>query len=129
MATKIIIDTNFLLIPVVFKVDIFAEIERICNFPYELCVVEKTVEELAKIVCKGKKKDAIAARIGDLLIKEKHVAMLPMVGSHTVDDALVKYGKQGAIIATQDKDLKRNLKSLGVRCIVLRQKSFLLLEG
>ena len=42
---KIILDTNFLMIPSMFKVDIFSEIERICDFKYELCIVDKTLDE------------------------------------------------------------------------------------
>ena len=45
---KIMLDTNFLLIPFQFKVDIFSEIERICNFNYKLCIFEQSLEELNK---------------------------------------------------------------------------------
>ena len=42
--------TNFLLIPVQFKVDIFSEIARIITFEYKLLVLDKTIEELKSIV-------------------------------------------------------------------------------
>ena len=47
---KIILDTNFLLIPAQFNVDIFSEIERICDFQYQLCIVDKTLSELILVV-------------------------------------------------------------------------------
>ncbi len=129
MIQKIILDTNFLLIPIEFKVDIFTEIERICAFPYELCAVEKTITELEKIARTQNRKTAMAAKIGASFLKVKEIHMLSMGDCTTVDDALLFWGKNGAIIATQDKDLKRMLKSHRVRRIVLRKKSFLLLEG
>ena len=46
---NIILDTNFLMIPLQFKVDIFSEIERICNFKYELLVPEASVKELENL--------------------------------------------------------------------------------
>ncbi len=50
MTKIIILDTNFLLIPAQFKVDIFSEVERICNFRYQLVIIDKTLEELEDIV-------------------------------------------------------------------------------
>ena len=47
---KILLDTNFLLIPSQFKVDIFSEIKRICNFSYKLYVLDKSVGELNYII-------------------------------------------------------------------------------
>lgn len=126
---KIILDTNFLLIPVVFRVDIFEEIERICFFPYELCVVEGTIKELENLVNTQKQNDRMAARVALSLIESKKITKLSMEGVYGVDKALINWGSKGAIIATQDKDLKRELKFLGVGRIVLRNKKHLILEG
>ena len=56
MKKKVIIDTNFLLIPGQFMVDIFTEIQRILDFPYELYVVGETITELNRLVTVGKQK-------------------------------------------------------------------------
>ena len=53
---KIILDTNFLLIPSQFNVDIFTEIDRICLFKYKLCVLDETINELNSIIEKQKGK-------------------------------------------------------------------------
>ena len=125
----IILDTNFLLIPIEFGVDIFHEIEQIFPSPYELGVVDGTINELENIIAYGRGKDKEAARVGKSLLPAKSIRILSMGGCRSVDEALVHWGKNGATIATQDKDLKRVLKSLGVPRIVLRKKSHLLLEG
>lgn len=125
----IILDTNFLLIPLEFGVDVFQEIERIFPSAYELGIVEGTINEVESIMIHGRGKDKEAARVGKSLIVQKKMKILPMEGYYTVDEALVHWGKKGAIVATQDKDLKRALKSLRIPRIVLRKKSYLLLEG
>ena len=70
---KIILDTNFLLIPSQSKVDIFAEIDKICMFKYELCIVDKTIDELNNIIEKQKGKHKAAAKLALQLIKSKHL--------------------------------------------------------
>ena len=42
----IILDTNFLIYCVKYKIDFFSEIDRICNFNYKLSVLSSTIDEL-----------------------------------------------------------------------------------
>lgn len=129
MVSYIILDTNFLLVPVQFKVDIFDELARICLVPHTLAIVVQTRDELTNIIATQKGVNRQAAKIALELLEKKNVVVLSMEGCTHVDDALLAWGQKGAIIATQDKDLKRKLKFHGVRCIVLRKKSHLVLEG
>ena len=127
---QIIIDTNFLLIPGQFKVDIFSEFERVCDFPYKLCVLDKSVAELEKIVKGQKGKDKDAAKLALSLAKAKKVAVLKTKGSLNVDSELVEQGKKVCIVATQDNGLKARLKALGASVITLRQRKYLIMaEG
>ncbi|MBI5389568.1 hypothetical protein HZB01_04275 [Candidatus Woesearchaeota archaeon] len=121
----IILDTNFLLIPVQFRVDIFAEIERIFDIPYQLCILEKTITELEGIMATQKGKDKEAAKLALQLIKAKHLNILPSVSPKSVDANLLELGKTGACIATQDIGLLRLLKKSQVQSVRLRQQSHL----
>ncbi len=47
---KVILDTNFLLIPIQEKVDVFDRVNSVIDEKYELCVVEKTIEELNSLI-------------------------------------------------------------------------------
>ncbi|MFX0135693.1 MAG: nucleotide-binding protein, partial [Candidatus Hodarchaeota archaeon] len=48
----------------------------------------------------------------------------------TIDDFILRIAKEKkCIVATNDKVLKKKLKSQGVPIIYLRQKSYLILEG
>jgi len=120
---KIVLDTNFLLIPGQFKIDIFSEIDRICNFKYQLCVVDKTLDELESIVKKQKGKDKAAAKLALQLLKRKDLKILPTQAGIGVDESLI--GLKGCIIATQDAELKRKL---GKSLIVMVGKKHLRLE-
>ena len=121
---KIILDTNFLLIPSQFNIDIFREIDRIILEKYKLYIIDKTINELNKII-KGKKqkqKNRSAAKLALQLIKVKKVNILRTKQDLNVDDILASI--KGYIIATQDIALKRRIKS---QKIILRAKKKLVL--
>ena len=122
---KILLDTNFLMLSAQFKVDIFSEIERICNFNYKLYVLDKTIEELKNIIetQKGKHKDA--AKVALQLLKLKKVNVIKTSSKKNTDDIILEYGKKDHLVATQDKDLKRKLINQGCSVIILKQKKIL----
>ncbi len=86
MKKKVILDTNFLLIPGQFKVDIFAQIHRIMDFQYELCIVDKTNIELNKLAVVGKEKDRFASKLALVMVRQKSLKTLhsfAFIGSPT----------------------------------------------
>ncbi len=126
---RIIIDTNFLLIPAQFNVDIFAEIDRICIFKYKLYVLDKTITELKKIISNKKQsgKNKAAAKLALQLLKAKNVSVIKTTKDLLVDDILIEIADENTIIATQDMELKRKLKKKSIKLIVLRAKNKLIL--
>ena len=126
---KIYLDTNFLLIPIQFKVDIFGEIDRICDFPKETFVLSNTIDELRKIVLKQKGKDKEAAKIAiqivERRVKQKSLNITAFSKETGVDDILVELADKDTIIATQDKELKRRIKEKGGKIIILKSKKYL----
>jgi len=118
---KVLLDTNFLLIPGQFKVDIFKEIDRIIDEKYQLFIIDKTLDELEKLIKGNKEKDKKAAMLGKQLIKNKKVRVINTQGDN-VDDIIVKIKDKDTIVATQDKGLRKRLKG---DVIVLRQKKYL----
>ena len=118
----IIIDTNFLLAISQFKIDIFDEISRICPFPYKLCILDKTLEELNNLAQKQKTKSHV--NIALKLIKDLEVIK---TNSDDSVDKLLKKQPEDIIIATQDMELKKSLKNHTL--IVIRQKNHLELKN
>lgn len=127
---KIIFDTNFLLIPVQFKVDVFSEVDRICNFNYQLCILDKSINELENIVKSQKGKSKRAAKIALQLIKTKNIKIISTKNiEKNADDSIVEIAnKTEHIVATLDKELKKRLKQKGISLISLRQKKYLILS-
>ena len=123
---RIIIDTNFLLIPAQFKVDIFLEIKKIAEFDYDLFIIDKTIDELKSIIEKQKGKHKAAAKLALSIIKLKKIKKIK-TKEGTVDELILKAADKNTIIATQDMELKRKLREKGVSLIVLRQKKHLIL--
>ena len=126
---KIYLDTNFLLIPIQFKVDIFGEIDRICDFPKEICVLSESLDELKNIVLKQKGKSREAAKIALQIIakgvKQKSLNITAFSKEEGVDDILVELADKDTIIATQDQELKRRIKTKGGKIIILKSKKYL----
>ncbi len=121
---KIILDTNFLLIPIQFKVDIFSEIDRICSFNYKLCIFEQTIAELNNIIENQQGKDKKAAQFALKIIKSKKIELIKSEAKD-VDCLIFKYPDKDAIIATLDLPLKRKLLDKRISVIFLRQKKYL----
>lgn len=122
---RIILDTNFLLIPSEFKVDIFSELNRIVNDNYELFVFQSTLQELDKIIRDEKTRYKKAAKLALLLIKQQNLKTLPNSPNLTADDAIVKNSLESDIICTQDMELKKRLKQKKIKIITLKRKKYL----
>jgi rRNA-processing protein FCF1 len=127
----VLLDTNFLLIPGQFKVDIFSEIDRLIEGEYRIVVAEPSFEELEKILKEGDGEDKSAAKLGLALIKSKGVEILsqPQKVFKGVDDFLLETAvENNFIVGTADRELRKRLKHAGIPVIVLRSKQHLVLE-
>jgi rRNA-processing protein FCF1 len=121
MSAKIslLLDTNFLLAPVQFKVNIYDELSD-----YQLLTLEKCINELEKIA-DGKSRDAPSAKIAMDLIMEKGIKIIATKEKIT-DSAILSYAKKhGCAVATNDRKLIKTLKSNKIKIIRLRQRKFL----
>ena len=142
MKTKVLLDTNFIMIPAKFKVDIYSELNRIILEPFELYVLDKSLIELDNIIKLQKGKEREAARLAKAILKAKiklgkaklisasEVAEKPKALKTTSMDYVdrIILGLRGFIVATNDKELRLKLKKEGVRTILLRQRKYLVLD-
>ncbi len=124
---RVVFDTNFLMIPAQFKVDVFAEIKRLMTEQYELCVYQGSLDELDDLA-KGSSKNAMLAKTAIKLIKQKNLKSLPNSINEKYADNLILEGVTNKdIVCTQDQALKRLLraKHKGIRLITLKSKKYL----
>lgn len=121
----VITDTNFLMVPGLFGVDIFSELDRVLDRKYRLIVPEPVVEELNQLA-RRKSDERSAARIALSLIQRGQVIKT----RPPADDAILELAKgKGRVVGTNDVRLRRELRSRGVPVIYLRQKSHLAING
>jgi len=125
---QIILDTNFLILPGQFKVDIFDEIEKVLGFHYELIVPEVVVEELKKLA-KTNKKDAVHSKVALKLIEKNKIKIIKSKETYADKEIIRLVSSDNFIVATQDYALKRELRKKNVPLIFLRGKQHLILHG
>ena len=118
MVYKVLLDTNFLLIPSQFGVDIFEGIRAKLDVAYELEVLRQTVDELEKLRQEGN----AHAKVALSLLEAKKIKIISYAPKSYADDALAELGKDEKVyVATQDKGLKRRVK----KKIFVRQKKYI----
>lgn len=120
MTRKVIIDTNGLMIPGQFGVDIFSELKRLGFDTY--LVPSASVKELEKLYAEARGRDKAAAKIALSLLDRCTV----IERNGFVDDIIMDMaaGKDAAVL-TNDMELKKRLCSKGVTIVHLREKTHL----
>lgn len=120
---KVVVDTNFMLLPFYFNVDIFDQIFSLVEEPFKIVIGTNVLAELEKLT-KKKGKSAKAASLGLLFIKKYKKFIEVVEGKGHVDRWIVKYAKENnAIVCTNDIGLKEMAKKNGLAVIVLKGKA------
>ena len=120
---EVILDTNFLLLPFQFKIDIFSEIEYLLDFSHIFVISSNTINELNRL-SKKKGKTAISARLALKLLDANKNKITIVKSNIPVDDWIVlRAEKTGAITCTNDGKLRKRLKSKKLKVVSLRGKS------
>jgi rRNA-processing protein FCF1 len=126
---KVILDSNFLMIPFQFNIDIFQEIEYLLQKKIDFVVPSAVKSELTGISARGGE-GAPEASLALQLASRCRVVDVTLEPHETVDDAIIKASqKLGAVVATTDIDLKKRLRDINVPVVYLREKSKLEVEG
>lgn len=127
---KIILDSNFLFIPLQFKIDIFEGVTTLLNRRFEPVVLSTTRRELQKMAEKGPPKIRRQAAMALKLAEKCHIVDVEKSRTETSDDVIVRVATQWKCpVATNDRVLKRRLRDISIPVIYMRQKSRLELEG
>lgn len=129
MPVKVILDSNFLMIPFQFNIDVFQEIEYLLQKKTDFIVPSAVKTELTTISARGGE-GAAEASLALQLASRCRVVEVALEPNETVDDAIFKAAqKLGAVVATTDIELKQRLRSINVPVVYLREKSKLEVEG
>jgi len=113
---KIILDTNFTLVPAQFNIDIFEEIRITMNESYQLYVLDKTIDELSQIK-KDKKQSLKNRNAAAALDTEKYTHFIKIC------KAFVKNPKESHFVETQIDIAKLLKDSLVIEVVAKSGKS------
>src|SRR5512139_3238682 len=121
-SVKVILDTNALMVPEQFNVDIFSELLRL---GYVKCLVpDPVLGELRSLAIRAdKRRDKTAARVALGLAERCNT-----VGEDNcdADQAIEELALEtGAAVFTNDRALKKRLFSKGITVVYLRQGRYL----
>ena len=129
LPVKVILDSNFLMAPFQFHVDVFEELEYLLQKKIDFIVPSAVKLELTSISSRGGE-GAAEASLALQLASRCRVVDVNLKPQETVDDAIVKAAqKLGAVVATNDIELKKRLRDINVPVVYLREKSKLEVEG
>ncbi len=123
---KVILDTNALMIPGQFGVDIFSELNRL---GFDLFIVpHAVVHELHRLKDTEKGKDKRAAKMALSFIDKCEIINNEDKNNEirNADEIIVNLAiKFKAAVLTNDIDLKKRLCSKGITVVYLRQEKYL----
>jgi len=129
LPVKVLFDTNFLLVPIRFGVDIFAEAERALNQLVELTVTSGVLREMESL--KEEAGPKFQRELDFALTLASRCAVVedePREGE-TVDDSLIRLASEtNYVVATTDSELRRRLRDRGLKVLYMRQKRYLVVE-
>ena len=129
---QVVLDTNFLVVPGEFGVDIFQEAERVLERRIEFVLLEPVLREIELRVSRPRTR--IEGRRFSIALKLAERCRVVKVDrpstNKTVDDQLLDYAVSvRGVLATNDRELKQKAKSQGVPVLMLRGKKKLQLDG
>ena len=118
MKSKVIIDTNGLMIPGQFGIDIFSELEQLGFYSY--IVPSASVKELERIIATGRGKDRSAAKIAISLLEKCTIIDKNGYADNIIIEMAIS---MDAAVLTNDAELKKRLCSKGVTNVYLRDRT------
>ncbi|HJH30501.1 MAG TPA: DNA-binding protein [Methanosarcinaceae archaeon] len=115
---KVIIDTNALMIPIQFNVDIFDELQRL-GFD-EFVVPKAVLDELDTLVERSRGKDKMAAKVARSLANRCEIVNV----TGFADDVILEFANDSsAAVLTNDIKLKNRLCKKNITVVYMRQKN------
>lgn len=120
---KVLLDTNALLVPAQFGVDIYTELLGLIG-DFEPVTLEEVVNELAGLA-RGCGRDAVAARVGMALARRSTIVPSES-DAESVDERLLEYARrEKCVVVTNDRELREALLREGLDVVSMRKRKTL----
>ncbi len=119
----VVLDTNFLLVPFQFKIDVLRELDFLVDVSHYFVISSRAVKEL-EAIGKAIGKDGMAARLALKMVRANGDRIKIVESDVEVDDWIVEFAKANrAIVCTNDSGLRRRLKSAKVKVAAMKSRS------
>jgi hypothetical protein len=127
---KVIMDSNAFFVPLQFKIDIFAELQRLINRNFEIVLISPVKRELEMLSQQGSPKMRRNAAFALTLAEKCTYVKVPGKKDVPTDDAIFCTSQAWkAPVFTNDKLLKTKLRNISMPVIYVREKSRLEIDG
>ena len=127
---RVILDANFLFVPVQFNLDIFEELANLLNRRFEPILLSSTQKELQGLAESNSTKTHKQALTALRLAEKCHFVPVEKSMNETYDDVIVRVAAEWkSPVATNDRELRKRLRHCGVPVIFMRQKHRLAIQG
>ena len=129
-SAAVILDSNFLFIPHRFRVDIFEELRRLLGRNVR-CVVTTPIMDELKLLGFDAKPSLRREVDFALEFTDGCEVMDDSLGpGETVDDSILRLALERRFtVATNDAELRKRLRKVGIPVVFLRQKNHLEIDG
>jgi uncharacterized protein len=122
---KVIVDTNFLMMPFEYGVDSIGELLRLINEPVKLVLPSGVLGELCTLSGRtGRRAQAARSAIASIEKLKSRFEVEEVKSEGAVDGWIIKYAQSNKIlVATNDVLLRRRLRALGVPVVAMLSKA------
>ena len=130
LTVKVLMDSNFLLVPFQFKLDIFEELSHLLNQKYYPIILSTMWGELERLSERCSPRMRRRALMALKLAGKCEMLQVEEEADEVHDDVMVRVAKDlNCLVATNDRELRKRLRNINIPVIYLREKSRLEIEG
>ncbi|AJF60389.1 MAG: hypothetical protein J4224_04125 [Candidatus Diapherotrites archaeon] len=124
-ASRVALDSSMLLTISEFKVDVFEEAKKLLG-RVDFVVPSKVKEEIERIAGRGLK-ERKSVKVAEQAMRQHNVQVVEAEGKNA-DEALLSLSAN-AVIATNDRELKRKILEKNGKVMFLRKRQFIELSS
>ncbi len=130
MLVKLLLDTNFLILPLKIGKNLLIQLDALLKLKYTLIVLEDSINELKYVHPRFFKNITSDRSLLDQLWPGIKIVGFNSPQESDVDEKILVYAVENkCVVATNDRDLRIRLREKSVPTIYLKHKSHLALDG